>query len=127
MGPNLLMMRIEHDKSCVFLGPEHAGLFPEVPTRSEAPEEADSDDEAALGDTSTIDIALLPASASLPAVSGVSPPADAPVSSSQRAIGANATCVTYAVKPGVVRVVCVLEQDAQQNASLYRVGLGLPL
>lgn len=117
IGPNMLLMQLEHARSCIYLGVEHEEIFPELHA------DADAFGECAVscpGDDAKIDIALLPASASFPAVPGV-PDAAGDVFGSQRAIGANSTCVTYAVKPGVVRVVCVLDQGAQQSAPLCRV------
>lgn len=123
IGPDMLLMQLEHPRSCIYLGFEHASIFPRLPSDADALGECG---DPYTRDDAKIDIALLPASASFPAVSGGAAGADGEAFGSQRAIGANATCVTYAVKPGVVRVVCVLDQGAQQNAPLYRVSRGPP-
>ncbi|KAL8271445.1 hypothetical protein Esti_004646 [Eimeria stiedai] len=127
VGANMLLMELKHAKSCVYLGPEHASIFSTHSSGVQTPRDGDAGAHSALTDNTRIDIALLPAATSSLAASGAL--AAAPNSmffASERAVGANATCVTYAVKPGVVRVVCVLEQDAQQNATLYRVTLPDP-
>ncbi|KAL8437381.1 hypothetical protein ACSSS7_000976 [Eimeria intestinalis] len=127
VGADMLLVELEHAKSCVFLGPEHASIFSTQSSGVQTPKGGDAGAHAALTDNTRIDIALLPAALSSLAASGVPPAAaNSMFFASDRAVGANATCVTYAVKPGVARVVCVLEQDAQQNASLYRVTLPDP-
>ncbi|KAL8434042.1 hypothetical protein Efla_001514 [Eimeria flavescens] len=126
VGAHMLLMELKHAKSCLYLGPEHEPILSLLPSGVQTSVETPSGLQPSPVDNTKIDIALLPAAASVAAASGVSSAADARFFASERAVGANATCVTYAVKPGIVRVVCVLEQDAQPNAALYRVTLPDP-
>lgn len=117
VAPNMLLLPLQGTKSCVFMEEAEEALFPEGPSEVDEYGAPTSCGECGA---SQLDIALLPASASLPSSPGVnlsSSPADAP----PRALGANATCVAYAVRPGVVRVVRVLDHQALEAASVCRV------
>lgn len=115
VAPNMLLLPLRGPKSCVLMAEEEESAF------SESPPDVDeygvpTPNAASRG--YQLDIALLPASATPPPASP-GPPGATVVP--PRALGANATCVAYAVRPGVVRVVRVLDHQALEAASVCRV------
>ncbi|OEH79783.1 hypothetical protein cyc_09098 [Cyclospora cayetanensis] len=112
----MVLMQLRERRSCV-VGTAHEVSFSQPSLDGES--SAVSEGELLQ---SQLDIALLPASAPPSDVPGALLPAasSSTEAAQERAIGANATCVAYAVKPGVVRVVRVLDQQAQQNAAVCR-------
>lgn len=116
----MFLLELKHAKSRIYLGPEHEHLFSDTYSAEAMPEKSGVD--GALQGEKTIDIALLSSFQCQSGIPGV-PISEGAPDDEQRALGASPTCVTYAVKPGVARVVCVVDQEAQPNPTCYRVRL----
>lgn len=118
----MFLLELGHAKSRIYFGPEHECLFSE--TYSATGKSAVDGAPNPPGEK-TVDIALLPSFQSQSGALGI-PTSNRGPDDEQRAVGASPTCVTYGVKPGVARVVCVVDHEAHPNPTCYRVQLPDP-